>query len=156
MGSMLFETKKARRSKTPKTADEWKEHVAEKIREHGLPEPTCEHRFAALLGRNWRFDFAWPSLKLALEIEGAVFGRAYKVQGPNGPMTIRAGGRHSTGAGLQADAFKYNRAAILGWLVIRATTTMVRDGHAITELVDAFKARGVVGAKSVGELPPVE
>ena len=34
-------------------------------------------------------------------------------------------------------------AAILGWLVIRATTTMVRDGDAIRDLVDAFRARGL-------------
>ena len=44
---------------------------------------------------------------------------------------------------MQADCEKYNRAAILGWLVIRATTTAVRDGIAIRDLVDAFKAKGV-------------
>lgn len=114
--------------------------IEEQITASGLPEPETEYAFAALLGRRWRFDYAWPALRIALEIEGAVFGRAIK--GEDGKV-YRVGGRHSTGAGLQNDAFKYNRAAILGWLVVRATTTMVRDGHAICELVDAFKARGV-------------
>jgi hypothetical protein len=104
----------------------------------GLPDPVTEFMFAKEIGRKWRFDYAWPDHKIALEIEGAVFGRL--IITADGKK-IRAGGRHSTGAGLQADAFKYNRAAILGWLVVRATTTMVRDGHAITELSDAFASR---------------
>lgn len=114
--------------------------IEEQMTAAGLPEPEMEYLFAAPIGRRWRFDYAWPALRIALEIEGAVFGRAIK--GEDGKV-YRVGGRHSTGAGLQNDAFKYNRAAILGWLVVRATTTMVRDGHAIAELVDAFKARGV-------------
>lgn len=105
-----------------------------------IPEPVKELRFAEALGRNWRFDYAWPAQRIALEIEGGVFGR--KIEATDG-KTYRVGGRHSTGVGLTNDAVKYNRAAILGWLVIRATTDMVRDGSAISELLDAFKARGV-------------
>jgi hypothetical protein len=115
--------------------------IEEQVIAAGLPEPVAEFMFAKAIGRKWRFDYAWPDHKIALEIEGAVFGRL--ITTADGKK-IRAGGRHSTGAGLQADAFKYNRAAILGWLVIRATTTMVRDGHAITELTDAFRAQGVL------------
>jgi len=113
--------------------------IEDQIDAAGLPPPELEFYFAKAIGRRWRFDFAWPDRKIALEIEGAVFGRTETtIDG----RTVRVGGRHNTGAGLQADAFKYNRAAMLGWLVVRATTTMVRDGHAIAELVDAFKARG--------------
>ena len=120
----------------------------------GFPEPEPEFVFAPSIGRNWRLDYAWPALKIALEIEGGGFGRYIVItegyerkRGQSLPIkpgtVIRFGGRHNTGDGLQNDAVKYNRAAILGWLVIRATTTMVRDGIAITELTDAFRARGV-------------
>jgi hypothetical protein len=39
---------------------------------------------------------------------------------------------------MQADCEKYSQAAILGWTVIRVTTTMIRDGQAIDLLVQAF------------------
>jgi hypothetical protein len=42
---------------------------------------------------------------------------------------------------MQEDCIKYTQAAILGWLVVRATTTMIRDGIAITLLEAAFDAR---------------
>lgn len=131
-------------------------NIEHQIAMAGIPEPHTEFQFAAHLGRNWAFDFAWPEpqLHVALEIEGGGFGRYIVIhegherrKGQSIPIkagtVIRVGGRHNTGAGLQADAEKYNRAAILGWLVIRATTTMVRDGDAIRDLVDAFRARGL-------------
>jgi hypothetical protein len=94
----------------------------------GLPAPDPEFTFAwHALGRRWAFDYAWPPWKIALEIEGGVF-----IQG-----------RHTTGVGFTRDCEKYNRAAILGWLVIRATPDMVRAGQAIDTLRDAFAARGL-------------
>jgi very-short-patch-repair endonuclease len=53
--------------------------------------------------RRWRFDFALPSQKLAIEIEGR--------------------GRHQTVAGTRADCEKYNEAARLGWRVLRFPAT---------------------------------
>lgn len=67
----------------------------------GLPPPTAELRFEPL--RRWRFDYAWPDSKIALEIEGGVW----------------SGGRHTTGKGFVGDMAKYNRAACLGWRVLR-------------------------------------
>lgn len=129
-------------------------NIEHQIQLAGIPEPHTEFQFAAHIGRNWAFDFAWIDPRIALEVEGGGFGRYVVItsgherrKGKDIPIkpgtAIRFGGRHNTGAGLQADAEKYNRAAILGWLVIRATTTMVRDGHAIRDLVDAFRARGL-------------
>lgn len=68
-----------------------------------LPEPLSEHRFDA--GRRWRFDFAWPAAKVALEVEGGVF----------------SGGRHTRGKGFLGDMEKYNRATVMGWKVLRCT-----------------------------------
>lgn len=115
--------------------------IEEQIESAGIWEPETEYRFASSLGRQWRFDFAWPTVKVALEVEGATFGKVETTA--DGRKVRTAGGRHSTGAGLEADAYKYNRAAMLGWMVIRVTTTMVRKGQAIPELLDAFAARGV-------------
>lgn len=67
----------------------------------GLPAPEREYRFDS--ERRWRFDFAWPSLKIAVEVEGGVWIR----------------GRHVRPVGYLADLEKYNRAVVLGWRVLR-------------------------------------
>jgi hypothetical protein len=126
--------------------------IEDAIRLAGLPTPETEFVFAP--DRAWRFDYAWPVWKIAFEIEGGTFGRLIVVTSgyerrkgrsiPLAPGTrVRLGGRHNSGDGLQEDAAKYNRAAILGWLVIRATTPMVRTGDAIRDLRAAFSARGL-------------
>jgi hypothetical protein len=96
----------------------------------GVPTPVKEHRFATDIGRQWRFDYAWPDLKVAMELEGGTF--------------ISGGGRHNRAVGYAGDIEKYNRAAIQGWLVVRATHDMVLEGNAINYLIDAFRARGVI------------
>jgi very-short-patch-repair endonuclease len=70
------------------------------------------------VARRWRFDFAWPDLSVAVEIEGGTW----------------SAGRHSRGAGFEADCMKYSEAAIRGWMVLRVTTDMVDDGRAVTLL----------------------
>lgn len=56
--------------------------------------------------RKWRFDFAFPALKIAVEYEGGIFME-------------RSG--HNSHKGIQRDVEKYNRAQALGWKVIRCT-----------------------------------
>jgi len=68
-----------------------------------------EHGFAKEIGRRWRFDFAWPRHKLAVEVEG---GSAIN-------------GRHVRPKGFRDDGEKYNAAVLLGWRVLRYTTAMV-------------------------------
>ena len=55
------------------------------IKQYGLPDPIREYKFSDQ--RRFRFDFAWPALKIAAEVEGAIW----------------AGGRHNTGAGFSGD-----------------------------------------------------
>lgn len=97
--------------------------MAAQIRLTGLPEPVRQHPLVT--GRRFRADFAWPELGVALETEGGAF----------------TGGRHTSGAGFTRDCLKYSLAAIEGWLVVRATAPMVRDGSALDLLVRALEAR---------------
>jgi hypothetical protein len=75
--------------------------------------PAREFYFARPL-RRWRFDFAWPKERVAVEIEGGHW----------------TNGRHTRGSGFRDDCEKYSEAAIRGWCVIRATADMVRSGYA--------------------------
>lgn len=81
-----------------------------------LPIPVREYRFA--LPRKWRFDFAWPELLLAVEVEGGGY----------------IGGRHTRGKGLENDCEKYAEALCLGWRVLRVTPKQVISGEAIAWL----------------------
>lgn len=128
----------------------------------GLPIPEPEYEFASAIGRKWAADYAWMEYRILLEIEGAAFGNVIncapgswttktvrnalgekeKIRVTLQPWEkVRLGGRHNTGAGMQADCEKYSQAAILGWMVVRVTTTMIRDGIAIKLIEAAFAAR---------------
>lgn len=80
-----------------------------------------EYRFHPV--RKWRFDFAFPALKLAVEIEGVT----------------PAGGRHQRIGGMKADIEKYNTAALMGWRVLRYTTDMVMRGDAVNDVMAALR-----------------
>ena len=90
------------------------------LKKEGFPPPEKEWRFHDT--RKWRFDFAWPDLLLALEVEGGIWRR----------------GRHQTAKGYSADCEKYSEAAILGWKVIRVTQPMIKTGLAIDLIKRAF------------------
>lgn len=81
-----------------------------------IPRPTREHVFAP--PRKWRFDFAWPELKMAVEIHGGIFQR----------------GRHSRGAGQIADFEKQNAAVLDGWRVLVFGPPQVMDGSAVLKV----------------------
>lgn len=53
--------------------------------------------------RKWRFDFCWPSHKVALEIDGR--------------------GRHQQVDGVRKDCEKHNAAVVRGWRVLRFPAT---------------------------------
>lgn len=66
-------------------------------------ECVKEHRFHPK--RKWRFDYAIPEYKIALEVEGGVW----------------TGGRHIRAQGFLGDMEKYNTATLMGWRVFRTT-----------------------------------
>ena len=55
--------------------------------------------------RKWRFDWAFPAAKIAIEYEGIFSEKS----------------RHTTKSGYAGDVEKYNAATIAGWRVIRLT-----------------------------------
>ena len=65
--------------------------------------PMREYCFAK--PRRWRFDYAWPDYKIALEVEGGAWTH----------------GRHTRGSGFVNDMEKYNTAILAGWIVLRVT-----------------------------------
>jgi very-short-patch-repair endonuclease len=89
--------------------------LAWQLKAVGVPEPVREHRFAAAIGRAWRFDFAWLDRMVALEVEGGTW----------------VNGAHNRGSHFASDAEKYDEAALAGWLVLRVTGDMVTDGRAL-------------------------
>lgn len=88
-----------------------------------LPMPVQEMPF--MDGRKWRFDFAWPEYRIALEIEGGT----------------HIGGRHNRGKGYEADCEKYNCATLAGWAVLRATGDMVKTGMAAAAVSTMIEKR---------------
>jgi hypothetical protein len=79
----------------------------------GLPEPVSECPFTPL--RGWRFDFAWPALRIALEVDGGLF----------------TGGAHVNAAAILRDHDKRNAAAALGWRIFYCTPRTLKHAPAI-------------------------
>jgi len=79
----------------------------------GLPEPQRELRFHDT--RRWRFDLAWPVLRIAVEVDGGIWNY----------------GRHNRASGWLADQEKLNEAAILGWRILHVTPAQVNSGEAL-------------------------
>lgn len=96
------------------------ETFATQVRAMKLPVPEREHRFHPV--RKWRFDFAWPDRKVAVECEGAIY----------------MNGRHTRGSGFELDCEKYNAAMLLGWRVFKVTRRMVEKGIAINLATEAL------------------
>jgi len=62
--------------------------------------------------RKWRFDFAWPVARCAIEIHGGLWAKR---------------GGHTSGKGVSRDCEKLTEAALLGWRVFVLTKEMSED-----------------------------
>lgn len=107
-------------SKSKKTT-ELENKMLMQIDNANIHAPEREYRFHDM--RKWRFDFAWPEIMLAVEVEGGVWNQ----------------GRHTRPMGFEGDCEKYNEAAIMGWTVIRVTGKMISSGMAIKHVDKAFR-----------------
>lgn len=74
--------------------------------------------------RRWRFDYAIPAYKIALEVEGGVWTQ----------------GRHTRPQGFLGDVEKYNTATLMGWRVFRTTPTDLYRTSTVNMLKMAIKA----------------
>lgn len=120
--------------------------VTTQLFNHGVRTPAHEFRFHPV--RRWRFDLAFPDIKLAVEIDGGGFGRVVMCHQCRAPVKrflkdgrcvpVREGGRHSTGAGQEADHEKINEAILLGWRVLRFTPGQIKNGYALRAILQAI------------------
>lgn len=127
---IIREQKKAQREYLEKT-------FALHMKSAGINEGwVTEYQFHAV--RKWRFDFANPDIKLAIEIEGG---------------TASGKSRHSKGSGFEQDAEKYNTAEAMGWTLFRFTSSMVTSGQAILFVQDYLKTRAgaILSEKTLAE-----
>lgn len=89
------------------------------------PEPLYNYKFDA--ARGWLLDFAWPELRVAVEIHGGTHNR----------------GRHVRPVGFANDREKMNAAQIAGWIVLEyPADVMERDtARVFSEIVGALEMR---------------
>lgn len=83
-------------------------------------EAVQEFRFHKT--RQWRFDYAIPEHRIAIEVEGGVWTQ----------------GRHTRPQGFLRDMEKYNTAAVVGWRVLRFTPTELYTSKTLDLIRDAI------------------
>ena len=92
-----------------------------------LPAVVEEYRFHP--ERLWRLDFAWPELKLAVELDG---------RGKAGGM-----GAHQSITGQRRDSENGNAAVLLWWRVLHfASMDKAQVARWVNTVVEAMNAKG--------------
>ncbi len=86
----------------------------------GGPALVEEYRFHP--ARKWRFDYAAPEAKVAVELNGGVW----------------SGGRHVRGGGYLRDREKINTAQMMGWRVIELGTGAVTPAN-VEMIIEVIK-----------------
>ena len=76
--------------------------------------------------RRWRFDYALPSLKIAVEVSGGVW------------MPVSG---HRSGKGIMRDYAKSNEAQLLGWILLTFTPAQILKGEDLPMLRRAIILR---------------
>jgi len=109
--------------KAPRAGSKGEEAFALHCRAEKL-DPLREYHFHP--ERKFRFDFAFVTEKIAVEIEGGIW----------------SGGAHTRGKHFESDARKYAEAILLGWRVFRVSTEMVTRGEAIDYVLRALQGAG--------------
>lgn len=89
------------------------------------PHPVTEYRFDPK--RRWRFDYAWPDQRVAVEVNGGVWSK----------------GRHVRGTGYIRDMEKLNEAQVAGWIVLQFTPQQMKTWEAKETIERALAVRKV-------------
>lgn len=113
---------------TKQPNDEYTAYLQERL---GVATVIAEYKFHPR--RRWRFDYALPEHKIAIEVEGGVWTR----------------GRHITPKGFLNDMEKYNTAASMGWIVLRITPQMKYEPETLQLVGATITQREVVAAFGV-------
>jgi len=93
------------------------------IRAYKLPKP--ERNYKGIKNRRLEFDFAWPAIKIAVEVQGGVWKK----------------GGHTSGKGVTRDCEKMCLAQLEGWILLPVTGDHVKEGKAIDWIVEAMHIR---------------
>lgn len=91
-----------------------------------VPHPECQH--PVIKQRKWRWDFAWPSVLLAVEIDGGGWA-----------------GRHLRPKGYVAACRKCNVGALRGWAVLHGTRDMIRSGELLAAVEYWIRVQSGIG-----------
>ena len=78
--------------------------------------------------RKWRFDYAVPEHKIAIEVEGGVYTR----------------GRHVRPQGFLGDIEKYNAGTLLGWRIFRVTPDDLLRTKTLNMLKEAISVQNTL------------
>lgn len=115
----------AKRKKTRQKATQTrKTDIFTALVESDLGE-RCEMEYKFHPTRKWRFDYAFPFLRVAVEIDGGVW--TY--------------GRHNRASGYINDMAKFNEAAAMGWTVLKFTPDEKFTAAALETIGRALEAR---------------
>lgn len=98
---------------TKKTMED---HLYDEIVGAGFPIPKPQYKFHPT--RKWRFDFAYPDAKVAIEVQGGVWSK----------------GKHARAKGLLNDYEKFNEAQKLGWSVFLIPSDWIGQGAILSYL----------------------
>lgn len=101
---------------------DYKAELLDQLAQAGLPEPVKEFKFHA--ERGWRYDYAWPDLKVAAEYQGGVFDEG------------RSG--HTSKGGVLRDVEKLNESQAAGWHVVYVTPNTVVNRVALRYIKNAI------------------
>lgn len=87
--------------------------------------------------RRWRFDYAIPAYKIALEVEGGTYKRREYIAA-DGMIVTTTGGRHNSSRGFLGDMEKYNTATVLGWRILRTIPDKLLSGETLDMIRDVI------------------
>ena len=103
----------------------------------GIPEK--EYKFHGK--RRWRIDYAWPSLKIGVEINGGVWKKTRYRDKRSGELITQIGGRHTIGNGYMEDKEKKNTLTILGWALLEYTPQETTKKETMDQIVLLIQSR---------------